>query len=108
MNPDSKVQGVILFIEQDEGNWVPLKVEVNSWVCLNPGNRGGHARDAMRHGGTNIIGSYKARVVRFRLNRSGGVASVLVNHAYMYRQLCLDPTILNVQTTAINCKSSPA
>ena len=84
---------------------MPLKVEVNSWISLYPSSRGGHARDAMKHGGSSITGSYKAKVLKFCFNRAGIVSGVLVQHAYMHRQLCLDPLVPSMlQPAACNCK----
>ena len=104
MGTQSGITGVLLSIEESEGNLVPLKVEVNSWISLFPGNRGGHARDAMRHGGSSIARSYKAKVLKFRFSRAGIVFGVFVQHAYMHRQLCLDTLVPLLQLAACNCK----
>lgn len=105
MRPRSSVDGVLLFNSTDrEGNWIPMKVEVNSWISLMPGRNGGHAKDAARHGGCSIGGSYKAKVLKFKTSAGSGiVSSVLVQHAYMRRQLDLDPSI-PTQNAACNCK----
>jgi len=88
-----------------DGNWVPMKVEVNSWVTLMPGWNGGHAKDARKYGGYNMDGSYKAKVLEFRV-KATSVASVHVQHAYMWRQLDLHPDIPVSITAACNCMLS--
>lgn len=89
MRSRSRIQAVLLdLIGEEEGGCVPTRVEVNSWVSLMPGKRGGHAKDARKHGGSNVEGSYKARVLQFRLNvGSTVVEEIRVQHAYMHRQL---------------------
>lgn len=69
MRPRSSVEGVILYNSKEDDSWVPLKVEVYSWVSLKPGRNGGHAKDAMRHGGPESIeGCYKGKILKFCLN----------------------------------------
>jgi len=105
MRPRSSVQAVILYIEGEAGEWVPTRFEINSWVTLLPGRRGGHARDAIRHGGNSIDGAYKAKILQFRFNSNSHVVSeVKVQHAYMYRQLELDPQD-PLPMGGANCKS---
>ena len=87
MNMKSIVQGVILFINGNEKNCIAFKVKVSAWIPLNLGCRGSHVRDAMMRSGSNIVRSYKTNVLKFQLNRLGGVTSMLVDHAYMHHQL---------------------
>ena len=89
----------------EAGVRVSLRVEINSWVSLRPRKKGGHAKDAARHGGANSIeGSYKARISGFRMSPGcKGVSAVQVQHAYQRRQLDLDPTVL-IGLGAVNCK----
>lgn len=89
----------------EAGVRVSLRVEINSWVSLRPGKKGGHAKDAARHGGADSIeGSYKARISGFRMSPGcKGVSAVQVQHAYQRRQLDLDPTVL-LEQAAVNCK----
>ena len=94
----SQVQ-VVLLDDKD----TPLKIEINSWITLMPGTRGGHAKDALKHGGSSIRGSYKAKVLKFRI-RCGRVSSVLVEHASMRRELDLDPTVPLTLPNACSCK----
>lgn len=106
MRPRSEIQSAILYNMIDShGNWVPMKVEVNSWVTLMPGRNGGHAKDARKHGGYNMDGSYKAKVLEFRVQATS-VAFVRVQHAYMQRQLDLNPDIPFPSTTTCNCMLS--
>ena len=94
MRPRSSIQAVLLYNSvDDEGEYIPLRVEKNSWVSLMPGKKGGHAKDATKHGGAGIAGNYKAKVIDFRLSHGMKlIADVQVQHAYMRRQLDLDPT----------------
>jgi len=105
MRPRSSVQAVLLnnFVD-NEGNYVPMRVEINSWVNLMPGKIGGHAKDAAKHGGAAIEGSYKAKVLGFRVSSGMRmVSAVQVQHAYMRRQLDINPKT-PVQDAACNCK----
>ena len=105
MRPRSSVQGVLLFNEQNEqGDWVPRKYEISSWVTLMPGGRGGHVRDSKKHGGNTIDGSYKARILEFKLSPdSRTISEVLVQHAYMFCQLDLNPSD-PITMHGVNCK----
>jgi len=104
MRPHTELQSVIVYNRKDEnGNWVPMKVEANSWVTLMPGKTGGHAKDAKKHGGHDIDECYKAKVLKFRAN-ANSVAVVYVQHAYQWRQLDLDPDTRRATQAACNCK----
>ena len=104
MKPRSSVQVVILYIKGEAGEWVPTWFEINSWVILSFGRRGGHARDAVKHGGNSIDGTYKAKILQFCFNSNSHVVSeVKVQHAYMYRQLELAPQDALLMEGA-NCK----
>lgn len=106
MRPRSTVQSVILYTQQtNDGDYIPRRVEVNSWVALYPGKRGGHARDSMKYGVTTIAGAYKAKVLEFHIAPgSGKVKAVKVMHAYMHRQLQLQPDVVATLDGACNCK----
>ena len=59
-------------------------------------------KDAAKHGGASVAGSYKAKVIDFRMSPGmKSIAAVQVQHAYMRRQLDLDPTA----NAACNCRS---
>lgn len=63
-----------------------------SWISFLPKRIGGHAKDAAKHGDVGIVGSYKVKVIDFRLNLGMKLIVVVhVQHAYMRRQLDLDP-----------------
>ena len=65
MRPRNSIQSILVYNEPNhEGNWVSLRLEVGSWIHLQPGKIGGHACDAKKHGGTNIRGSYKTKVLQ--------------------------------------------
>lgn len=107
MRPRSLVEVVTIFTRTDaEGNWIPQKIEVNSWVTLTPGSVGGHAKDAKKHGGSGMVGSYKVKVLEFKISVHGSVSMVKVQHAYMWRQLDLNPEVPYEMSAACNCKSS--
>lgn len=108
MRPRSSVQSVLLFNSTNsDGSWIPTKVEVYSWVTVTAGRNGGHAKDSERHGGNSSMDrSYKARVLNFRFSPGlNTVSQVLVQHAYMWRQLDLNPTVLVTIPAACNCKT---
>jgi hypothetical protein len=105
MRPRSSIQAVMLYNVRDtEGEWIPQKYEVHSWVMLMPGKQGGHARDAKKHKNSSVDGDYKARILQFRVKPGSSVVSeVRVQHAYMMRQLDLNPA-LHVAQCGCNCK----
>ena len=82
-----------------EGEWIPMRYERLSWVRFNPGRVGSWAREARRHGGDNMRGSFKAQIVDFRfkvdkrrvVTNKPELQSVLVRHAYERHQVSLDP-----------------
>jgi hypothetical protein len=108
MSSRSRVQAVMLDIRNDEGDCTPTKVEVNSWVSLMPGKRGGHAKDVRKHGGSSVHGSYKAQVLGFRFNANSTVVTkIRVRHAYMQRQLLDLRKEPGVISGGANCKHLP-
>jgi hypothetical protein len=94
--PNSLVQSVILHNTQDlEGNWIPMRVDRDSWVMLQPASDGPWGREARRHGGENFRGAFKAQIRDFSwISTEHGACDldkVLVQHAYQPRHLRLDP-----------------
>jgi hypothetical protein len=106
MRPRNQVQSVLLYTQTtDEGDYIPRRIEINSWVALQPGKRGGHAHESKKYGSNSIIGAYKAQVLKFRVAPgSTSISEIKVQHAYMHRQLRLDPNA-PVLESACNCKS---
>jgi len=51
-----------------EGTYVLLKVEIDNWVSLKRKKIGGHTKDVAKHSGMEIHGSYKAKVVDFKMS----------------------------------------
>lgn len=47
--------------------YILRKIEVNSWVAVYPGSKGGHARDPKKYGNTTIAGAFKAKVLEFQV-----------------------------------------
>ena len=97
----SSIDSVILYTTQDDdGNYIPTRYSVNSWVELNPGTRSKHAKDAAKH----QKGAFKAQILQFRLNTDSTIVNkVFVQHAYMFRQLELHPDSSS-KGGACNCK----
>lgn len=105
MRPRCTIDSVFTFNTRDEdGNYIPTKISVGSWITLQPGKRGGHARDAANNGGiAGFRGVYKAKVLKFRVATGSTVISeALVQHAYMHRQLRLQPS--EASQARCNCK----
>lgn len=101
-SPASEVQSVVIFNDKDAttGRWIPLRIEIGSWITLKPATRGPWAKDARVHGVESFAGAWKAQVVRFKFTESlvrGKVVqklvAVKVRHAYQRRQLDLDPAV---------------
>jgi hypothetical protein len=96
--PKSIVQSVILHNDQDfEGNWIPLRVDRDSWVMLQPTSAGQWGREARRHGGDNFRGAWKAQIRDFSwvqgVRGRSNLDQVLVRHAYQPHHLVLDPAV---------------
>lgn len=110
VQPAAEVQSVVLFNSQDgHGRWIPMRVEVGSWVALKAANRGPWARDARTHGDESFAGAWKAEVLRFRwtssMRRGRHVIkldAIQVRHAYQRRQLHLDPLASASEPRACN------
>lgn len=108
--PTAGVQAVVIYNDKDlRGNWIPLRLEVGSWVTLMPAERGPWARDARTHGDQSFVGAWKAQVMRFRWHwniingrRVMVLDGVLVRHAYQRQQLELDPEAPTVEPRKSN------
>lgn len=108
--PRAGVQSIVVYNDQDVGGqWIPLRLEVGSWVTLKPASTGPWARDSRRQGEESNAGAYKARIVEFQWSYStvrGKVVmkleSVLVRHAYERRQIHLDPVVSATEPRACN------
>lgn len=99
------MDAILTFNVKDEhGAWIPTRINIGSWITLQPGGRGAHACDAAEHGGpTSFEGAYKAKVLQFRMRKgSRTLLDVLVQHAYMQRQLHVDIEFLQGKC---NCKN---
>lgn len=91
MSPPCAIDAILSFNSKTaNGDWIPTRVCVGSWVMLQPGKQGGHAKDASKH---KTERGYKVHIVKFKVAKgSSVVSSVYVQHAYMHRQLDLEPT----------------
>jgi len=71
----------------ENGEYIPTKLSINSWIKLQTGTRGGHAVDTKKH---SAEGGYKAHILKFRRKEGSSIATkVLVQHVYVRRQLNL-------------------
>lgn len=111
--PTSQVAAVVLHSTHNaDGEWIPTRYERMSWVRLNPGSIGAWARDARRHGGDDMRGTYKAQIRDFKfkvdhrkvVTNKPELQSVLVRHAYHRHQVLLDPQITRDRVPC-NCES---
>jgi hypothetical protein len=97
--PCSEVQSVTVFNDRNAMSldWIPMTLEIDSWVTLKIAATGKWARDAQAHGEDSFARAWKAQIKQFRwVPRSGNngnvkLDSILVRHAYLRRQLQLDP-----------------
>lgn len=100
--PSDEMAAVLVHNDKDTfGKWIPMKLEVGSRVTLQPERTGAWGRDAARHGGDSFGGAYKGQILKFRFKNPEAPESsrapkmelqaVKVRHAYMRRQLLLDP-----------------
>lgn len=100
----------VIFNDQDAaGRWIPLQIEIGSWVTLKPTTTGPWSRDARRHGKESNAGAWKARVIQFHWSFSKvreqmvmKLDSILVRYAYQRRQLLLDPEVAATEPRACN------
>jgi hypothetical protein len=69
-NPQAEVQSVVIFNDRNVngslGRWIPLRIEIGSWVTLKVAERGPWARDARNHGIESFAGVWKAQILQFR------------------------------------------
>jgi hypothetical protein len=77
-----------------------MKLEVGSRITLQPGRDGAWAIDAHKNGANTFRGAYKGQILEFCMKYENGSAhhgqslivdKVKVRHAYMCKQLQLDP-----------------
>ena len=111
--PRGKIQSIILHNTHNaEGEWIPTKFDLGSWMTLNPGTSGIWAKDAKLHGGPTVRGAYKGQIIdwRFKVANVGRdvtsnprVESILLKWGYAPRQTRLDPDVV-VQRPKCNCK----
>jgi hypothetical protein len=101
--PSDEIASVFVHNDKDtSGKWIPMKLEVGSWVTLQHERTGVWGRDAQRHGGDTFGGAYKGQILKFRFTMTYAsdslrapkmeLEAVKVRHAYMRRQLELEPT----------------
>jgi hypothetical protein len=66
--PEAEVQSVVIYNDQDAttGRWIPMHIEVGSWVILQPRSRGPWVADARNHGFDGNARAWKAQVLQFR------------------------------------------
>ena len=65
--PIEEVHSVVLYNDIDaRGKWIPLRVEIGSWVTLRASSRDPWSRDARVHGVDSSAGAWKAQILEFR------------------------------------------
>jgi len=90
MRPRCSVDVIFTFnVQNKHGVWIPTRISIGSWITLQPKIEGGHIHDATKHrGSTSFEGAYKAKVLKFCIYQGHTIVhEVLVQHAYMHRQL---------------------
>ena len=102
--PKTKIQSIVLHNTHNaDGQWIPTKFDIGSWVTLNPGTSGVWARDAKLHGGPTLRGAYKGQIIdwEFSLPTVGHevtnnprAESILIRWAYSPWQTFLDPDVV--------------
>lgn len=88
-----KVEYVLTYnFVNENGEYIPTKLSVNSWVKLQPGKRGGHAIDAKKH---SAEGGYKARIFEISVEgritcycRSFSITRLYAQATQLYVQQC--------------------
>ncbi|CAM6086143.1 unnamed protein product [Calypogeia fissa] len=76
--PRSEIASVIIHIKgEKDDEWIPKKIERNSWVTLSAPKRGPWAKQ----------GDFIAQIKKFKFSANATLESVLVAHAYYHRQL---------------------
>jgi hypothetical protein len=66
-NPQVEVQSVVIFNDRNiNRRWIPLRIEIGSWVMLKATERGPWARDARNHGVESFAGAWKAQILQFK------------------------------------------
>ena len=98
-NPAVEVQSIVIYNDKDAaGRWIPLRIEIGSWITLKPTASGPWSKDARVHGEESFVGVWKAQIVRFKFHGSivrgrdvQKLVAIQVRHAYQRRQLELDP-----------------
>lgn len=110
VKPREEVHSVVLYNNVDaDGKYVPLRVEIGSWVTLRATERGPWARDAQIHGLDSFAGAWKAQILEFcfkvvmrHQKEVLQLDAIKVRHAYQRRQLQLDPTTSAKEPRACN------
>lgn len=108
--PRAEVCAVVVFNDQDvDGRWIPMRLEIDSWVTLRAAARGHWGRDARAHGEESAAGAWKAQIKQFRWSvqdaastRTPKLEAVLVRHAYLRRQIQLDPDVAHNEPHCAN------
>jgi hypothetical protein len=63
-----------------EGQWIPTKYDIGSWLTLNPGTSSVWARDAKLHGGPTLRGAYKGQIIDWKFKVANVGRDVTNNH----------------------------
>jgi hypothetical protein len=111
--PKSEITRVVLHNDQDTtGRWISMKLEVELWITLQPGRDGAWAIGTHRNGANTFRIAYKGQILELHMKCENGSAGrgkssivdkVKVRHAYVRRQLQLDPLEIE-EPRHCNCK----
>ena len=111
--PRPKIQSIDLHNTHNaDGQRIPTKFDIGSWVTLNLGTSGVWAREAKLHGGPTLRGAYKGQIIDWKFSlaivgrevtNNPRAESILIRWAYAPRQTFLDSDVV-VQRPKCNCK----
>ena len=65
--PTGKIRSIVVHNTHNaDGQWIPTKIDMGSWVTLNRGISWVWARDARLHGGPIVRDAYKGQIVDWK------------------------------------------
>jgi len=65
------VQPIVIFNNKDAArSWIPLCIEIGSWVTLKPVASGLWSQNAHVYGEESFAGAWKAQTIRFKFHAS--------------------------------------
>eukprot|EP00249_Psilotum_nudum_P003441 c16831_g1_i1 orf=25-393(+) len=91
--PRNFIESCVLHnIKDNDGDWIPTKFSLYSWVTMQPSMRGPHC--VRKKGSGCLDNHWKGRILELCISEKGmGVSKVKIQHVYTYKELSLDPNI---------------